>query len=107
MNKFEELNKLFGEKETAEKLLSMNIEDAQMFLAGKNLEFSIDELQMIAMGIKAGLESSTDELSVEELDSVAGGKSAYEQQCYDAGKKGGQILRQVFNIGLQFVTSLW
>lgn len=88
--KFEKLISLFKkDPETIKKLLSCSAEEAAEVLSKEyNLEFTVDELNEVAAGIKAGLEKEdNDELSVDQLDVVVGGaKSGAYYAGYYIGK---------------------
>lgn len=73
--RFEKLSELFKNAEVAEKLLSCSAEEAAAVLQEQyQLEFTVDELNEVAVGIKAAVASdSSDELTSEQLDEVAGG----------------------------------
>ena len=103
--KLEKLLELLEDKEMAKELFSMSIEDAQAELAKKGLDFSIDELQAFAKGVVDSEADESSELTEDQLSNVAGG--SYTGDCYNYGKKAGKILRQVFNVGLGFVTGIW
>lgn len=106
MNKFDELAKLFENKQTAEELLAMSLEEAKDYLDAKGLIFTTEELVTFADGVKSGANSSEDELSESDVEAVAGG-SGYTDQCYNVGYKCGQVLRGLFNWGIKKVSGLW
>lgn len=84
--KFETLSKLFEDPKTAQKLLALSPEEAVSFLKEKhNLDFTVDELNDIAIGIKDAMEDNSDELNSDQLDMVSGGgkgSTAYNTGYY-------------------------
>lgn len=88
--KFEALVSLFKkDAEAAKKLMACSAEEAVAVLSQEyNLEFTVDELNEVAAGIKAGMANeSSDELSLDQLDNVAGGgKSGAYYAGYYIGK---------------------
>jgi len=73
--RYDALVKVFNDPEEASKLFAMSPEDAQQYLKEKHgLEFSVDELNEVANGIRKGMsDDDTDELNEEALQLVAGG----------------------------------
>ena len=82
--RFEKLNDLFKDAEVAQKLLACTAEEAVVILKDQyDLEFTVDELNEVAAGIKAALTANTsDELSCEQLEEVVGGGNS---AAYNAG----------------------
>lgn len=93
--KFESLGKLFQTPEVATKLFACSPEEAVALLKEQyQLEFTIDELNDVALGIKAALqEASDDELTSEQLDEVAGGGKG--SGAYNAGYYIGKTVKVV------------
>ena len=73
--KFESLIKLFQTPAVAEKLMPLSPADAIVYLKEQHqLDFTVEELEDVALGIKAALQDdSSDELSSEQLEEVTGG----------------------------------
>lgn len=87
--RFEVLNNLFKDSEVAQKLLGCTAEEAVVILKDQyDLEFTVEELNDVAAGIKAALAAeSSDELTSEQLDEVVGGgKSGAYYAGYYIGK---------------------
>lgn len=72
------LGKLLENPDEAQKLFEMSSEEAAAYLSQQHgLEFTVDELNDVADGIKRALsESGSDELSENDLETVAGGKNS-------------------------------
>ena len=103
-NKFEVLQKLFQDAESAKKLLSSSPEEvAAMLKEQHGLDFTIEELEEVARGIVAGLkEESDDELSSEDLENVVGGAKS---GAYYAGYYIGKVV-QVAGVALGIAGTL-
>lgn len=87
--RFENLNNLFKDAEVAQKLLACTAEEAVVILKEQyDLEFTVDELNEVAAGIKAALTAeASDELTSEQLEEVVGGgKSGAYYAGYYIGK---------------------
>ena len=87
--RFETLSNLFKDESVAQKLLSCTAAEAVAILQEQyHLEFTVEELDDVAVGIKAALtDPSSDELSVDQLeDVVGGGKSNAYYAGYYIGK---------------------
>jgi len=78
------LGNIMKDPDQANKLLAMSADEAAVFLRETyGLEFTIDELNDVAAGIKKALsEDTSDELTEDALESVAGGKKS---GAYNAG----------------------
>lgn len=88
-NRFEKLQELFKDEIFAQKMLTSTVEEAAALLKEQHdLEFTVDELNDVAAGIRAGLaDESTDELSQDMLEQVVGGgKSGAYYTGYYIGK---------------------
>ena len=91
--RFEALSNLFKDAEVAQKLMSCTSEEAAAILKEQyNLEFTVEELNDVAAGIKAALTES-DELSSDQLDEVVGG--AKGSGAYNAGYYIGKAVKVV------------
>lgn len=87
--KYEKLMELFKDGAIAQKLMACSAEEAVVILKEQyGLEFTAEELDEVAAGIRAGLaEESSDELNVDQLEQVVGGgKSAAYNTGYYIGK---------------------
>lgn len=88
--KFEALISLFKkDAEATQKLFACSAEEAVAILSQEyNLEFTVDELNEVAAGIKAGIANETgDELNADQLEDVVGGaKSGAYYAGYYIGK---------------------
>lgn len=73
--KFEKLSTIFQNSETTAKLFVLSPEEAVAYLKNEyNLDFTVDELNDVALGIKAAMQDGAgDELSSEQLEDVTGG----------------------------------
>lgn len=72
--KFITLSEVFKDNDVAQKLLAYSPEEAICFLKEQyNLEFTADELNDVAAGIRDALSDSNDEFSDEQLEDVTGG----------------------------------
>ena len=91
--RFEALKKLFENAEVAQKLLSCTAEEAATILKEQyQLEFSVEELDDVAQGIRAALtENESNELSGEQLDEVVGG--AKGSAAYNTGYSIGKVVQ--------------
>ena len=103
--KLDKLVELLQDEETAKELFNMSIEEAQAELAKKGLDFTTEELEAFAKGVKDAEVDGSDELNEDQLANVAGG--SYKSDCYNAGKRAGKVLRQVFTIAAPFAVGLW
>ena len=82
--KFESLANLFKDAAIAERLLGYSPEEAVVVLKEEfHLEFTVEELVDVAEGIKAALTGSSDELTEDQLEEVAGGKKG--STAYNVG----------------------
>lgn len=98
--RFEKLIDFFTDPMTAEKLGGMKAEDAVVFLKENyDLEFSAEELRDFGDGMRAALEDSSDELPLDVLDQVAGGKENGNSVGYNIGYYGGKVIKAVVTIG--------
>lgn len=88
--RFEKLQELLTNEETAKKLLVLTAEEASSVLAAEyGVDFTADELNDIMQGMKdAAKELADGELSVEDLDLVAGGGKGSE--AYQFGRSAGR-----------------
>lgn len=92
--RFEALSKLFENSETAQKLLALSPDEAVTFLKeNHNLEFTSDELNDVATGIKDALQDNSDELNSDQLDMVSGGGK--DSTAYSAGYYIGKTVKVV------------
>ena len=91
--RFEALSNLFKDAEVAQKLMSCTSEEAVAVLKDQyQLEFTVEELNDVAAGIKAALAES-DELSSDQLDEVVGGGKG--SGAYNAGYYIGKTVKVV------------
>ena len=82
--KFEALGNLFKDAAVMQQLLACTAEEAAAVLKNQyGLEFTVDEMNDIASGIKKALEENGDELTSEQLENVVGG--AKGSAAYNAG----------------------
>lgn len=102
--KYESLKNLFKDAEVAKRLLSCSPEEVAAILKDEyQLEFTIDELNEVAEGIKMALqEESSDELSSEDLENVVGGAKS---GAYYAGYYIGKVV-QVAGVALGIAGTL-
>lgn len=87
--KYEKLMELFKDEAVAQKLMACSAEEAGEILKSQyGLEFTTEELDEVAAGIRTGLtEESGDELNADQLEQVVGGgKSAAYYTGYYIGK---------------------
>lgn len=87
--RYEKLMELFKDGTVAQKLMACSAEEAVEILKNQySLEFTTEELDEVAAGIRAGLaEESNDELNMDQLEQVVGGgKSAAYYTGYYIGK---------------------
>lgn len=87
--KYETLINLFNDTEIAQKLLTCSAEEAVSVLKDQyHLEFTVEELNEVAAGIKAALaDGSSEELTDNQLEEVVGGgKSGAYYAGYYIGK---------------------
>ena len=99
-SRFETLSGLFKDAGTAQKLISLTAEEAVNFLRDHyHLDFTVDELNDVAAGARKAMEdASSDELSEDALEAVAGGGSGAYNAGYYIGK-GLQVVGVVVGIG--------
>lgn len=98
MAKLEELLK----NETVGKaVFGESVGETQKNLEKAGIKFTVDELTDILKGISEADEANSEELAEDELEAVAGG--AYENDCYNVGKKIGQL----FGWAVQLAKSLF
>jgi len=76
--KYDALANIFQDEEAIQKLVSLSPEDAVIALKTQyGLDFSVDELNDIASGMKRAMEDDSDgELSEASLEDVAGGANS-------------------------------
>jgi len=86
--KYEALINLFKDPEIAQKLMACSAEEAAAFLKEEHsLEFTVEELNEVADGMKAAMAEKSDELSLDQLENVVGGaKSGAYYAGYYVGK---------------------
>lgn len=84
--KYEALTKLFQDADVARQLLTISPEEAVCYLKDTyQLDFTVDELNDVAAGIKDALQDSSDELDHDQLELVTGGgkgSGAYKTGYY-------------------------
>lgn len=88
--RFEKLNELLSNEETAKKLLGLTAEEASAVLTNDyNIDFTAEELNDVMLGILDSIKESSDcELTADDLDKVAGGGKGSE--AYEFGKSAGK-----------------
>lgn len=92
--RFDALGKIFQDAEAAAKLMSFSPDEAVTYLKGKyELDFTVEELNEVALGIKAALQETSDELTSEQLDEVTGGGKG--SGAYTAGYYIGKTVKVV------------
>ena len=93
--KYQSLSELFKDKETAQKLMSCTPEEAVTIMKEQyQLDFTVEELNEVARGIQAAFNGeSSEELSSEQLDEVAGGGKG--SGAYNAGYYIGKTVKVV------------
>lgn len=92
--KFLSLSELLKDGETAQKLLGCSPEEAVLILREQyHLEFTVDELKDVATGIQDALKDASDELSADQLESVAGGGKG--SGAYNAGYYIGKTVKVI------------
>lgn len=76
--RFEALVNILKDEQAAQKLLALSAEEAAVVLKEQySLEFTAEELEEVAAGIKQALsEGPSDELSCDQLEAVVGGKKS-------------------------------
>lgn len=92
--KYEVLTRLFGEADSAKHLLALSAEEATKYLKDTyQLDFTVDELNDVATGIKDALQDNSDELNGEQLELVTGGGKG--SGAYNAGYYIGKTVKVV------------
>jgi len=96
--KFEALVNLIKDEEAGQKLMSLSAEEAVSVLKTQyDLDFSVEELNDIASGMKCAMEEdSNGELSEANLESVAGGANS---TAYNVGYYVGKGVK-IFGTGV-------
>lgn len=91
------LTELFKDEQISKKLVSLSAEEASRYLKEEfNLDFSVDELNDIAAGMKQAMEKdSSDELTEESLEAVAGGLLPAYTVGYYVGRAMRHVLSQI------------
>ena len=106
--RYESLTNLFKDAEVAQRLLAYSPEEAVVVLKEEfHLEFTVEELVDVAEGIKAALTGSSEELTEDQLEEVAGGKKG--STAYKVGNYIGKVVKAVGVVAGIFVaaTGTW
>ena len=98
--RFEKLMELLSNEDTAKKLLALSAEEASTVLSAEyGVEISVDELNDIMLGIKdSAKELAGGELSVDDLDQVAGGGKGSD--AYNFGRSAGRAAPIIVALGV-------
>ena len=95
--KYEVLADLFKDEKMAEKLLSLSPADATKYLSENyQLDFTTDELESVAQGIKKALEEGNEEVTEGDLEAVVGGANSIP---YNVGYYIGKGVKVVATVG--------
>ena len=97
--RFEKLHELLTNEETARKLLVLSAEEASNVLMNEyGVNFTVEELNDIMMGIKDSIKETGEELSAEDLEKVSGGGKGSEE--YEFGRSVGRAAPIIVAIGV-------
>jgi len=105
--RYVKLQGLLSSEETAKKLLALSAEEAVHVLAVEyGVDFSVEELNEIMRGIQDAVkEAENAELSVTDLDQVAGGGKGSD--AYQFGKSAGKAAPIIIALGTVIVLTGW